>query len=78
MMANDLRISQIRSMLSVLQEIKAAGGEATAVPLDVGAGKEKIDASIDAAIGAYGHIDVLVRRCLLPVLSAYKFLAFVG
>jgi hypothetical protein len=46
--------------------------------LDVGAGKEKFDASIDAAIGAYGHIDVLVRRCLLPVSSAYESLAFVG
>jgi NAD(P)-dependent dehydrogenase (short-subunit alcohol dehydrogenase family) len=47
---------------ALVTEIKAAGGEATAVPLDVGAGKEKIDDSIDAAIGAYGHIDVLVNN----------------
>jgi hypothetical protein len=76
-MANDLREScRIQNLSSVLQEIKAAGGEATAVPLDVGSGKEKIDASIDIAIGAYGHIDVLVRRCLLQVLSALQILNF--
>lgn len=43
-----------------LQEIKAAGGEASAINLDVSKGRDTIAEGIANAAAVYGHIDILV------------------
>ncbi|GAQ83087.1 hypothetical protein KFL_001350110 [Klebsormidium nitens] len=57
-----LAARRLDKLEALVADIKAAGGEAAAVQLDVGAGQEKVVAGVDEAIAAFGHIDVLVNN----------------
>jgi NAD(P)-dependent dehydrogenase (short-subunit alcohol dehydrogenase family) len=49
---------------SVAAEIEAAGGQSLAVETDVG-DPDSVQAMVDAAIGAYGRIDVLINNAAI-------------
>lgn len=43
-----------------MQDIKANGGEAAAINLDVSKGRDVIAEGIKSAVAVYGHINILV------------------
>lgn len=59
-------MSSFRIFCFLMQDIKASGGEATAVSLDVSKGRAQIAEGIKKAANAYGQIDILVRVTFSP------------
>lgn len=54
------------------QDIKALGGEATAINLDVSEGRDAIAEGIKSAVAVYGHIYILVSFASVKCLEAFK------
>lgn len=58
------------ALTELAEELVARGGRATAVPTDV-TDQAAVQALADAAVGAYGHIDVWVNNAAISVFAPF-------